>query len=438
MATTLAANVDLKSAIAEAEARFAEANPISRQAYNAATSVMPGGNTRTVLFYPPFPLAVAKGHGVRVTDADGHDYLDVVGEFTAGLYGHSHPVIMAAIRRALDDGIVLGGHNLVEAKLADAVCARFPSIERVRFTNSGTEANLMALTAARAFTGRDTILAMQGGYHGAVFYFANPASPINAPFPFVFGGYNDAEGCRQLIRQHADRLAAVILEPMFGSAGCIRAEPEFLKMLREETRKVGALLIFDEVMTSRLTPGGLQTDVGVTPDLTSLGKYIGGGLSFGAFGGRTDIMDQFDPRRPDALPHAGTFNNNILTMSAGLAGLTQVYTKEAALALNARGEALRGRLNALAAKHALPVQFTGFGSMLAIHFRAGAVRSFADAQAGRNELKPLLQLDLFQRELYSGRRGMYVLSLPMTEADMDTIVEAFEEFFTARRRLLAA
>ena len=438
MTVSVAGNVDLASAIAEAEARYAEANPQSRQAYNAATSVMPGGNTRTALFYPPFPLAIARGQGARVTDADGHDYLDVVGEFTAGIYGHSHPVILGAIRQALEGGIVLGGHNLVEAKLADAVCARFPSIERVRFTNSGTEANLMAITAARAFTRRDTIMAMHGGYHGAVFYFANPASPVNAPFPFVFGTYNDAENCRQLIRQHADRLAAVILEPMFGSAGCIRAEPEFLAMLREETRRAGTLLIFDEVMTSRLTPGGLQADTGVMPDLTTLGKYIGGGLSFGAFGGRADIMDQFDPRKPDALPHAGTFNNNILTMSAGLAGFTQVYTREAALALNARGDGLRGRLNALAAKHALPVQFTGFGSMLAIHFRTGAIRSYEDAKAGRNELKPLAQLDLFQRGLYSGRRGMYVLSLPMTEADMDTIVDAFEEFFTVRRRLLAA
>ena len=190
-------------------------------------------------------------------------------------------------------------------------------------------------------------MVFDGGYHGAVFGFAGGGSPINAPFDYVLAPYNDMAATRALIERHAADLALVILEPMMGGGGCIAAEPAFLAMLREATTKVGALLILDEVMTSRLAPGGLQRCVAIKPDLTTLGKYIGGGMSFGAFGGRGDIMDLFDPRRPDALPHAGTFNNNVLTMTAGLAGLTEVYTPEAARALNARGDALRERLNAL-------------------------------------------------------------------------------------------
>ena len=169
-----------------------------------------------------------------------------------------------------------------------------------------------------------------------------------------------------------------------GGGGCIAASPEFLNMLREATTRVGALLILDEVMTSRLSPGGLQQVRGIKPDLTTFGKYIGGGMSFGAFGGRADIMDLFDPRRPDALPHAGTFNNNVLTMSAGLAGLTEVYTPDAARALNARGDALRERLNALCRAHDAPMQFTGIGSMFAVHFTRDPVRSPGRCGEGRS------------------------------------------------------
>ena len=170
---------------------------------------------------------------------------------------------------------------------------------------------------------------------------------------------------------------------MIGSGGCIAAEPAFLAMLREETQRAGTLLILDEVMTSRLAPGGLQSVRGIKPDLTTFGKYIGGGMSFGAFGGRGDIMDLFDPRRPDALPHAGTFNNNVLTMNAGLVGLTEIYTPEAARTLNARGDALRERLNGLCRAANAPVQFTGIGSMLAVHTARGAHRARSDPHTGR-------------------------------------------------------
>ncbi|MDP6707853.1 MAG: aspartate aminotransferase family protein [Alphaproteobacteria bacterium] len=430
------ANVDLASALAEAEANYVANNPESRARFEAACEVMPGGNTRTSIFYSPFPLTLASGNGARVTDVDGHEYVDFLGEYTAGLYGHSNPRIRAAVDQALDAGIVLGGQNETEAKLAAAVVDRFPGIERVRFTNSGTESNLMAISTARAVTGRSKVMVMKGGYHGGVFYFAVPEMPINAPFPFLLGRYNDIDFCREMIAEHGDDLACVILEPMMGSGGCIPAAPEFLAMLRQETTRVGALLIFDEVMTSRLGPGGLQGRLGITPDLTSLGKYIGGGLTFGAFGGRADIMDRYDPRRADAIPHAGTFNNNVLTMSAGLTGLTEVYPKDEVADFNARGDKLRARLNGLATERGLAAQFTGIGSMMSIHFRHGRIAGPDDAQAGNQELRTLLHFDMFERGIYIARRGMFNMMLPMTDDDLETLVEALAEFFDSRAGLI--
>jgi glutamate-1-semialdehyde 2,1-aminomutase len=308
--------------------------------------------------------------------------------------------------------------------------------ERVRFTNSGTEANLLAISLARIFTKRPKVMVFDGGYHGAVFGFATGGSPINAPFEYVVASYNDMEATRSLINQHASDLAVVILEPMMGSGGCIAAEPAFLSMLREETQRVGALLILDEVMTSRLSPGGLQAVHGIKPDLTTLGKYIGGGMSFGAFGGRGDIMDMFDPRRPDALPHAGTFNNNVLTMNAGLAGLTEVYTPDAAKALNARGDALRERLNELCHAAGAPVQFTGIGSMLAVHTARGSIRTPSDAAKSDAKLKELFFFDMLAQGIWLARRGMMTLCLPIGDAECDKLAGSVEEFLSSRRALM--
>ena len=437
MDDTALRNADIDAALTEAKEAYVARNPNSFARYVEATAVMPGGNTRTVLFYAPFPLAIARAEGCRMWDMDGAEYIDFLGEYTAGIYGHSHPAIRAAVDRALDAGINMGAHNLLEAKFARAVCDRF-ALERVRFTNSGTEANLLALSLARIFTRRGKVMVFNGGYHGAVFGFAGGGSPINAPFDYVVARYNDIDGTRALIEQLGPDLATVILEPMMGGGGCIAAEPDFLAMLREATTQVGALLILDEVMTSRLSPGGLQAVRGIRPDLTTLGKYIGGGMSFGAFGGRADIMDLFDPRRPDALPHAGTFNNNVLTMSAGLAGLTGVYTPQAAAALNARGDALRERLNVLCRTANAPMQFTGIGSMLAVHMLRGPVRSPEDAAQGDAKLKELFFFDMLAHGIWLARRGMMALCLPIGDAECDRLAASVEDFLGARRSLLRA
>ena len=427
----------IDAALAEAHATYTARNPKSLARHQAATHVMPGGNTRTVLYNPPFPLGIARGESCYLWDLDGHRYVDFLGEYTAGIYGHSHPVIRAALAEALDAGLNFGAPNTMEVTLAQAVCDRFPSIELVRFTNSGTEANLMALTAARCFTGRPKIMVFGGGYHGGVLYFSGGEnSPVNAPYDFVLAPYNDVTGTASLIDQHADSLAAIILEPMLGGGGCIPAARDFLAMLRDAATRHGTILIFDEVMTSRLAPGGLQALHGILPDLTTLGKYIGGGMSFGAFGGRADLMAQFDPSQPNALPHAGTFNNNVLTMSAGLAGLTQVYTPEAAIALNARGDALRTRLNELCQRQEVAMQFTGLGSMLNVHMTDAPLRSAADAAQGNQTLRELFFFDMLAAGIWVARRGMINLSLPLGDAEFDLFVAAVADFIQARMALL--
>src|SRR5580698_942837 len=208
-------NADIDAALNEAKEAYVTSAPRSLARYVEATTVMPGGNTRTVLHYAPFPLAMERAEGCRMWDADGREYIDFLGEYTAGLYGHSHPVIRAAVDRALDNGISFGASNMTEARFARVVCERF-GLQRVRFTNSGTEANLLAISVGRIFTRRPKVMVFNGGYHGAVFGFAGGGSPINAPFDYVMGSYNDIEGTLTLIDQHASELALVILEPMMG------------------------------------------------------------------------------------------------------------------------------------------------------------------------------------------------------------------------------
>jgi glutamate-1-semialdehyde 2,1-aminomutase len=430
------ANLDVDTALGLAERRYADAHPKSRAQIQRAAKVMPGGNTRTILFFQPFPVVIKRSEGCRIWDIDGNDYVDFLGEYTAGLFGHSDPVIKAAIQGALDTGWVHGGHIESETVLAEAICARFPSIDRVRFTNSGTEANLMAITTARLHTKRSKVMVMRGGYHGGVLLFKTGSIPQNAPYDYVLGAYNDAAATVAMIETNARDLACVLLEPMQGSSGCIAAEPAFLAAVRAACTRHGIVLIFDEVMTSRLAPGGLQERHGVVPDMTTLGKYVGGGCSFGAFGGREDMMSLYDPYRADVIAHAGTFNNNAMTMAAGVAAMTQVYTPARAKALNDMGDALRARLNGEAAKRNLPVQVTGLGSMMNMHFRGGTIRNSDDASASSDTARGLFHIEMLERGFHCARRGMINLSLPMGPAEIDGLVAAFADFLDAHARLI--
>src|SRR5260221_7811902 len=215
------ANIDIAAALAEAQEEYRAHNPKSLAQWEKACAALPGGNTRSAIYVEPFPLTMARGEGSHLWDLDGHEYVDFLSEFTAGVFGHSHPAIRRAIDSALDSGWNLGAQGAAEARFAAAICARFPSIELVRFTNSGPEANLMAVTAARAITGRGKILVFAGGYHGGVFYFRGKGSVVNAPFDFLLGEYNDIEGTRALVPPHRPHLAAVPVGPMLGRRGCI-------------------------------------------------------------------------------------------------------------------------------------------------------------------------------------------------------------------------
>lgn len=423
--TTTAESVT--AALEQARSRFIASNPASLAAHQEAVRVMPGGNTRTTLFFTPFPLTMRAGSGCRLTDLDGHEYVDLLGEYTAGLYGHSNPVIRAAIDAALDGGWNLGAQGVTEAKLARLLCDRFPSLDLLRFTNSGTESNLLAVATARAYTGRSKILVFDGAYHGSILAFGGGGIPINAPHEWVIGTYNDKVSTEAAISEHKSELAAVLVEPMLGSGGCLPADPDFLAMLRSRTADVGALLIFDEVMTSRMSDGGMQKRLGITPDLSTLGKYIGGGMTFGAFGGRSDIMSMYDPRGASAIPHAGTFNNNVLSMAAGYAGLSDIFGADTSRALFDTGERLRHRLNEVCSHSHSAMQWTGLGSMMTVHFQGGPIHAAMDIRP-EPELRELFHLDMLDRGFYLARRGMIALSLEIGESECDAFVAAVADF----------
>lgn len=431
-------NIDLDAALADARARYTAANPASLARHRAAASALPGGNTRAVLYWEPFPLTFTGGAGARLTTLDGQGLIDMVSEYSAGLYGHSDPTIAAALHSAIDGGLVLGGPNTLEARYAQALVDRFPAFERVRFCNSGTEANIMAISIARAVTGRGTVIAMDEGYHGGVLTYAHGGSVLNLPFPTVLAPYNDIEATRALIRRHAADLACVILEPMLGGGGCIPAEAAFLRMIREETAAAGALMILDEVMTSRLAFRALHGALGLAPDLVTMGKYLGGGASFGCFGGRADLMDRFDPARRGAFSHGGTFNNNLLSMAGGFAGFTEVLTERASTAVNARGDALRAAMEDALARHGIAGCVTGRGSLMNVHFVPGPVRAPADLLATDPRHLALLHLEMLLRGVYLAPRGMIALSLPFGEAEAAACLAAFEDALDANRRVLPA
>jgi glutamate-1-semialdehyde 2,1-aminomutase len=305
------------------------------------------------------------------------------------------------------------------------MCARF-GLDRVRFTNSGTEANLMAITTALASTGRSKVLVFDGGYHGGVM-----------PYDLVVAPYNDVAAARTLIERHADELAAVLIEPMLGAGGCTVADADFLRGVFDAARRVGAVSVADEVMTSRHGRSGLAAILGARGDITTYGKYIGGGFSFGAFGGKAELLDRFDTRRPGAIAHAGTFNNNRATMAAGCVVLGELFTADVAEAHTARGDAFRERVAAVLAQSPLPLSVSGYGSSMTVHARGTPPRSGEEA-AGRDPvLQELLFLGLYERGVYTAPRGMINLSLPLTDAQLATALEALDDVLAALAAALA-
>lgn len=438
MAYPMPASADdpIDEALTTATSRYADKRRRTRAMQERADARLPGGNTRTVLYHPPFPIRVARAWDGIVEDVDGHRYVDLLGDYSAGLYGHSHPAIGTAVAAALRQGLTPGAHTAEEVAFAEALTARFPTVERVRFTNSGTEANLMAVTAARAFTGRNGVVVFRGAYHGAVLTYVHGGSPVNAPYDVLVAPYNDPAHARAVLERNADSVAAVLVEPMLGAGGCIPGEQGFLRTLRETTTETGALLVLDEVMTSRTGRAGMAERLGISADLTTFGKYLGGGFSCGAFGGRADVMALFDPSRRDALPHAGTFNNNRVTMVAGCEGLTRVYTPEVAETHTARGDSLRASLDAVFRQAGARLRVTGVGSLMNVHATTADVRSVDDVGRDDERLKQLFFLDLLEAGYYIAPRGYMALSLAVTEDQLAGFLSAVDKILAARRGVL--
>lgn len=345
------------------------------------------------------------------------------------MYGHSHSVIREAIVSAFDTvGLSLGSTIDQEQNYAQLLCSRF-GLDLVRFANSGTEANIHAINGAKAFTGKTKVIVFAGAYHGSVLSFGDgrvAAQNWNKD-DWVIARYNDVKSARETIESTPD-LAAVLVEGMQGVGGCIVGQVDFLQQVQESAKRVGAVLILDEIMTSRLAPGGIKTLLDLKPDMTTMGKHLGGGFAFGALGGRADIMAVFDPQREDAVVHAGTFNNNTMTMCVGHAGLSRIFTPEVAMAFNAMGDMYRQKLNQVA--KGTKCFFTGMGSFIAVHFsdqRVGVLKSVEDVME-RWDLKDLFWFEMLEDGFWITRRGMISLMLPTPESEMDRFVECVARF----------
>lgn len=422
--------------LAKAHSDFTDRNPESRKQYDQARQFLPGGHTRTVLTHAPFPLTFAAGNESWLHDVDGHTYIDMLGDYTAGLLGHSEHRVIDAVAAALKINTSVGGIHPGEARLAQLMCTRF-ALDRVRFTNSGSEANLMAISTATQATRRTKIMVFHGGYHGGLLYFASGAAPWNAPYDFVIAPYNGAAGTSALISRHADSLAAVVIEPMLGSGGCVPADIGFVRQVFSDARRVGAITIADEVMTSRHGTKGMFALLGVQPDISTFGKYIGGGFSFGAFGGRAELLDQFDTspesNRPKVVAHAGTFNNNMSSMTAGCVVLSDIFTADVAVAHTARGDEFRQAVAAVMARSGLPVSVSGFGSMMSLHALPQPPRNADDVAQRDADLQELLFFGLLERGVYTASRGMMNLSLTVTDDQLAMVLDALADTLQSLR-----
>jgi glutamate-1-semialdehyde 2,1-aminomutase len=359
-----------------------------------AMRLFPGGVNSPVRAFRSVgrpPIVLERGEGAYVWDADGRRYLDLIGAWGPAILGHGHPAAVEAVQRAASDGFALGATHPLEVELGRLIRQRMPSVERLRFTSSGTEAVMSALRVARAATGRDLVIKFAGAYHGhsdgllaeagsGLATFGIPASagvPAGVAAQTIVLPWNDPAAVTAAFDLNAGGIAAVIAEPVIANSGVIPPVPGFLEHLREATRADGALLVFDEVITGfRLGPGGAQERFGIRPDLTTLGKVIGGGLPIGAYGGRGDLMDLVAPAGP--VYQAGTLSGHPLSMAAGIATL-RALDEDAYVRLERAGELLEAGLRQAAAAAATPVAVTRAGSLLTLFFRDGRPRDGAEA-----------------------------------------------------------
>ena len=425
--------------------RYLELTPLSRAKWEEARDYMPGGDSRNSIFWKPYPIFITHASGSRVTDADGVQRIDFINTMTTMILGHGPAPVVDAVRRQLDRGFGYNAPNEKQVDLARILCERIPSFDLVRFTNSGTEATLNTLRAARAFTGRTRFAKVEGGYHGthdgvtvSVRVDPSVAGAPDSPVPVAASAglapgvmeqvvvvpFNDLATARKILEENAQDLAAVIIEPVMGSVGMVPALPEYLAMLRDFCTSNGSTLIFDEVISYRVAPGGSQEYYGITPDMTALGKIIGGGLPVGAFGGRRDIMDLYDPTTGPTVSHAGTFNANPLTMLAGAVTMEEL-TPEVYRSLAEMTELLKQGIRDVCGEMEVPVQVTGLGSLFGIHFTDREVLNYRDIAGCDHDLRDRMFLGLLNEGILMASNLVGSLSTATTADDVDGFLAAF-------------
>ncbi len=430
-------------------------NAQSTALFERALKVMPGGNTRTTLWRAPHPAYAASGNGCRVTDVDGTEYLDFLNNFTSMIHGHANPVIAEAVRRQLEIGTCFAMPTETEITLAELLCDRVPGFERIRFANSGSEAVMMALKAARAHTGRPKIAKCEGAYHGSYDFAeisldaspetwgnADPKSvaytagtPKSVLGDVIVIPFNRVAETERILAAHAGELACVLIDPMPNRAGLIPATPEYLDMLRRVTHDNGMALAFDEVISFRLGHAGAQGAFGVTPDLTTLAKIIGGGFPIGAIAGSAEFMGVFDPRQGKPLaPHGGTFNANPISMVAGTAAM-ELLTPDAFTRLNTLGARARDGITRAFADAGIAGQVTGDGSLLRIHMTAVPLVDYRSARATDAQKAALDAVVRYMQDngVLMAETGLCALSTPMGEPEIDQFIDIFTAALEATR-----
>ncbi len=428
--------------------QYEKRTPTSKKLFIESLKYLPGGGTRNIAYYPPYPFFVERGEGMYLYDVDGNQYLDCQNNMTVLLHGHAHPKIVEALDEQVRKGTSQSTPLESQVQLAKLLCERVPSIDSIRFCNSGTEATMFAIRAARAYTGKRGLIKAEGGYHGSHDYVMINMDPdltaegMPKAFPergisktllkdvFVVP-FNDLKAVEKIMKKHHKEIAAFILEPVMGYGGAAEATLEYMKGLRELCTKYNILLIFDEVITFRLAYGGIQEMVGVIPDLTALGKTIGGGLPIGAFGGRKEIMDQFSPLKKGYVMHSGTFSGNAMSMVAGITAL-KMYDKAAIKKLDDLGKRLRDGLRKIMADYGIKCNVGGIQSIAFIQFPDEVPMNKQQVVFNTIpflELSEYLQIALYIQGLYVITRGVtgFMLSTLMDESTVDEILARFKK-----------